>query len=76
MTGNAEYGGANEANLGEEPLVAVANRIQRAVASVNFYPYVVVVERTNASVSKLVSDMRGTEWQPTLVSGRMVSGDD
>jgi SAM-dependent methyltransferase len=66
----------NAHNQGEEPLLAVANRIQRAVASVNFYPYVVVVERTNAPVSNLVSDMRGTEWQPTLVSGRMVSGDD
>jgi hypothetical protein len=32
------------------------------VASVHFYPFVVVVERTSAAVPELISSMHGSDW--------------
>jgi hypothetical protein len=43
-----------------------ATPLQATVASVHFYPYVVVIERTSGSREKLVSERRGTVWQPFL----------
>ena len=60
---------------GEKPLLAVPNPTQRVVSSVHFYPYVTVIEKTETAITEFSSEMHGTEWQPTLVSGRMVSGD-
>eukprot|EP00325_Prymnesiales_sp_UTEX-LB-985_P009252 CAMPEP_0174700822 /NCGR_PEP_ID=MMETSP1094-20130205/5657_1 /TAXON_ID=156173 /ORGANISM="Chrysochromulina brevifilum, Strain UTEX LB 985" /LENGTH=327 /DNA_ID=CAMNT_0015898369 /DNA_START=188 /DNA_END=1172 /DNA_ORIENTATION=+ len=38
--------------------------IQKHVAGVSFYPYVVVVELTNTTMHSMVSTKRGTIWQP------------
>ncbi len=39
---------------------------QQAVYSVHFYPYVVVIERTDAPVEQFAAPKHGTEWQPFL----------
>lgn len=38
--------------------------IQKHVAGVSFYPYVVIVELTNTTMDSTVSEKRGTIWQP------------
>jgi hypothetical protein len=43
-----------------------ASPLQAAVASIHFYPYAVVIERTSGVREQLVSERRGTEWQPFL----------
>jgi hypothetical protein len=37
---------------------------QRSIASVHRYPYVAVIERTQAPVARLEAPRHGTEWQP------------
>lgn len=37
---------------------------QRSFASVHRYPFVTVIERTDASVARFQGPRRGTEWQP------------
>jgi hypothetical protein len=40
-----------------------ATTFQSAIASISFYPFAVVIERTQRPAT-LVSSRRGTEWQP------------
>jgi hypothetical protein len=42
------------------------NAFQRTVASVHFYPYLVVVEKNPCRVDRLTAPRRGTHWQPFL----------
>jgi hypothetical protein len=51
---------------GERAEVRHATPLQSAVASMHFYPYVTVVERTPAPVTEFVSLRHGTEWEPFL----------
>lgn len=44
----------------------VANASQQNIASVNFYPYITVIEKNAARVDSLIAPKRGTEWQPFL----------
>ena len=37
---------------------------QRAIYAVHFYPWVVVIERTDAPVEQFLAPKHGTEWQP------------
>jgi hypothetical protein len=53
-------------NDNDRRLVFGTTLLQSAVRAVHFYPYVTVVERTDAPVSELVSPKRGTQWQPFL----------
>jgi hypothetical protein len=39
---------------------------QRAIYAVHFYPWVVVIERTDAPVEQFSAPKHGTEWQPPL----------
>ena len=40
--------------------------MQRAVHSIHFYPYLLVIEKHTVGRQKLESVRRGTEWQPFL----------
>lgn len=42
------------------------NSLQRAVNSIHFYPYVIVIERSNRPVKELLSIKHGTQWQPHI----------
>jgi hypothetical protein len=70
------YGSAQNLNAGdrsqenadenERRLVYGASSFQSAVRSIHLYPFVTVVERTEAPISELVSTKHGTQWQPFL----------
>jgi Methyltransferase domain len=47
-------------------LATTPTAFQRAVYSIHFYPYVVVIERTDAPVELFSAPKHGTEWQPFL----------
>jgi hypothetical protein len=47
-------------------LATTPTAFQRAIYAVHFYPYVVVIERTNVSVEQFSAPKHGTEWQPFL----------
>lgn len=53
----------SEARAGEE-LAATPTPFQRAVYSIHFYPYVVVIERTDVPPAEFIAPKHGTEWQP------------
>ena len=55
-------------NMGnpERRTACKATELQSAVASIHFYPFVVVIERTSAPITELVTPKHGTEWQPFL----------
>jgi hypothetical protein len=42
------------------------NPFQRAVHSMHVYPFMVVIEKREASVSEFVAPRQGTQWQPWL----------
>lgn len=50
----------------ERRLVVKATPLQSAVHSIHVYPYVVVIERTDAPVSEFVAPKHGSQWQPFL----------
>jgi len=50
----------------ERRIVAPTTALQSAVSSIHLYPFVTVVERTDAPVPELVAPKHGTEWQPYL----------
>jgi hypothetical protein len=50
----------------ERSEVRLPTALQQSVASMHFYPYVTVVERTPAPVSEFVSLRHGTKWEPFL----------
>jgi len=60
-----DRGQENEEN-NERRAVYGASPFQSAVYSVHLYPFVTVVERTEAPISELVSTKHGTQWQPFL----------
>ncbi|MEP6730464.1 MAG: class I SAM-dependent methyltransferase [bacterium] len=49
-----------------ELLAATPTAFQKAVYSIHFYPYVLVIERTDAPVEQFSAPKHGTEWQPFL----------
>ncbi len=63
---NASDRGQENAENNERRLVYSASPFQSAVRSVHLYPFVTIVERTEAPISELVSTKRGTQWQPFL----------
>jgi SAM-dependent methyltransferase len=50
----------------ERRLVSQATALQSAIRSIHLYPYVTVIERTEAPVVELVAPKRGTSWEPFL----------
>jgi SAM-dependent methyltransferase len=50
----------------ERRIVSPTTPLQSAVSSIHLYPFVTVIERTDAPVSELVAPKHGTEWQPFL----------
>ncbi|MEO7457114.1 MAG: class I SAM-dependent methyltransferase [Gemmatimonadaceae bacterium] len=48
-------------------LAATPVPFQRGVYAIHFYPYVVVIERTDAAPVEFVAPKRGTDWQPFSV---------
>jgi hypothetical protein len=47
-------------------LAAAPTEFQRAVSSIHLYPFLVVIERTEAPINSFVAPKRGTEWQPFI----------
>ncbi|MEO8336555.1 MAG: class I SAM-dependent methyltransferase [bacterium] len=47
-------------------LATTPTAFQRDIYAVHFYPYVVVIERTDGPVERLSAPKHGTEWQPFL----------
>lgn len=47
-------------------IAASATPFQSAVDSIHHYPFVTVIERTDAPVEQFVAPKHGTEWQPFL----------
>jgi 23S rRNA U2552 (ribose-2'-O)-methylase RlmE/FtsJ len=41
--------------------------LQSAVASIHFYPFLTVIERSGATVRQITSPKRGTHWEPFFV---------
>lgn len=39
---------------------------QRAIHSVHCYPFMVVIEKAEASVDRFAAPRHGTEWEPFL----------
>jgi hypothetical protein len=50
----------------ERRIVSPTTALQSAVNSIHLYPFVTVIERTDAPVAELVAPKHGTEWQPFL----------
>ena len=48
----------------DDNLAAIPTPFQGAIAAIHSYPFVVVIERTEASVERFISLRHGTEWQP------------
>jgi hypothetical protein len=63
---NACDRGQESEDNNERRLVYGASPFQSAVRSIHLYPFVTVVERTEAPISELVSAKHGTQWQPFL----------
>ena len=59
---SGEGGVVGNPNVRERRQVCKTTEFQSAVASVHFYPFMVVIERTEAPVPELISSMHGTEW--------------
>jgi hypothetical protein len=47
-------------------VVCSATQFQSAIGSVHFYPFVIVIEKSESPLTEFVSPMRGTQWQPFL----------
>lgn len=47
-------------------IAARASRVQSSINSVHFYPFMTVIEKNDAPVTRLVAPKHGTEWQPFL----------
>lgn len=45
---------------------SAASEFQKLIGSVHFYPYMVVIERSDHPVESFLAVKRGTEWQPFL----------
>jgi hypothetical protein len=58
--------GQENADNNERRSVYRASPFQSAVGSIHLYPFMTVVERTEAPISELVSTKHGTQWQPFL----------
>lgn len=63
---NASDRGQENAANSERRLVYGASPFQSAVRSIHLYPFMTVVERTEAAIAELISTKRGTQWQPFL----------
>jgi hypothetical protein len=61
---NACAGTVFDEENGERSEVRSPTPLQAAVNSIHLYPYVTVVERTNAPISEFVSAKHGTKWEP------------
>jgi hypothetical protein len=66
MNLNASDQQENNMDNNERRFAFSTTPLQSAVRSVHFYPYVTVIERTDAPVSELVAPKHGTQWQPFL----------
>jgi Methyltransferase domain len=60
--------GLNEVEiLSESPvLTSAVSHFQRSIHSIHFYPYVTVIEKNRAPVTRLSAPKHGTQWQPFL----------
>ena len=47
-------------------LVSPTEGVQASVASIHFYPYVVVVEKTRSPVARFESEKHGSQWEPFI----------
>jgi hypothetical protein len=63
---NASDRSQNNVDNSERRLVCGTTPLQSAVHSIHLYPYVTVVERTDAPVAELIAPKHGTQWQPFL----------
>ncbi len=50
----------------EQRVVSKATQFQAAIGSIHLYPYVLLIERSNAPITEFVSSKRGTQWEPFL----------
>lgn len=46
----------------------VTTPFQASIASMHCYPYVVVIEKRQRPLTRLVAERHGTEWQPPVVA--------
>ncbi|MEZ5050576.1 MAG: class I SAM-dependent methyltransferase [Saprospiraceae bacterium] len=44
----------------------ISNSVQRQIASMHFYPFMVVIEKAPTLIDTLIAPRHGTEWQPFL----------
>jgi len=61
---NANYGWVRDRKNNERRLFCKASALQSAVRAVHLYPFVAVIEKTDAPVDELVSPKHGTQWAP------------
>ncbi len=54
------------AKSGPEPSRVTASSFQRWIKAIHFYPYMVVIEKSETSQETLASPKKGTEWEPFL----------
>jgi hypothetical protein len=51
---------------GERSLYSPATPLQMDIKSVHFYPYITVIEKTEAPFAEFIAPRHGTQWQPFL----------
>lgn len=44
----------------------ISNSVQRQIASIHYYPFMIVIEKAPEIVENLIAPRHGTEWQPFL----------
>lgn len=55
-----------DADIASNTYASITTPFQQLVKAVHFYPYMVVVERSDVAFERFVCERRGTEWQPFL----------
>lgn len=61
---NANHGWVRDRGNNERRLACPASALQSAVRAVHLYPFVAVIEKTDAPIDELVSPKHGTQWAP------------
>jgi hypothetical protein len=63
---NAGQGWTRDLKNQERRAACKATALQSAVRAVHFYPFVTVIEKTDAPIYELVAPKHGTQWEPFI----------
>jgi hypothetical protein len=63
---NASENQVSNSDSMSERLVVPSNNFMQNIKSINFYPFIVLLEKNDKNIDKLVASKKGTHWQPFL----------